>query len=178
VVARLSMKRAPSRFFGFHRQFSFRWIRSRRHIPKVCECLHKNKKVLFTFYGFPAQHWSRLRTTNPMESTFATVRLRTERTEGSGSRIATLPMAFKLGLEAQKHWRRLNGPELVAKVVTGVKCRRRRVNRKPPNLLIIRPGCSDCLYTTIDNISPLCCVLHYVQEQERTISKWNVAGAK
>jgi len=89
--------------------------------PKACECLQKDKAVLFTFYDFPAQHWSHLRTTNPIESTFATVRLRTQRTKGSGSRIATLTMVFKLGLEAQKHWRRLNGPELVAKVVTGVK---------------------------------------------------------
>jgi putative transposase len=89
--------------------------------PKACECLQKDKAVLFTFYDFPAQHWSHLRTTNPIESTFATVRLRTQRTKGSGSRIATLTMVFKLGLEAQKHWRRLNSPELVAKVVTGVK---------------------------------------------------------
>jgi putative transposase len=89
--------------------------------PKACECLEKDKEVLFTFYDFPAQHWSHLRTTNPIESTFATVRLRTHRTKGSGSRIATLTMVFKLGLEAQKHWRRLNGAELVAKVVTGVK---------------------------------------------------------
>jgi putative transposase len=89
--------------------------------PKASECLEKDKEVLFTFYDFPAQHWSHLRTTNPIESTFATVRLRTHRTKGSGSRIATLTMVFKLGLEAQKHWRRLNGSELVAKVVTGVK---------------------------------------------------------
>jgi putative transposase len=89
--------------------------------PKACECLQKDKAVLFTFYDFPAQHWSHLRTTNPIESTFATVRLRTQRTKGSGSRIATLTMVFKLGLEAQKHWRRLNGAELVAKVITGVK---------------------------------------------------------
>src|SRR6266436_5229085 len=89
--------------------------------PKACECLEKDKEILFTFYDFPAQHWSHLRTTNPIESTFATVRLRTHRTKGCGSRIATLTMVFKLGLEAQKRWRRLNGAELVAKVVTGVK---------------------------------------------------------
>ena len=93
----------------------------RTKFPKACECLEKDKEVLFTFYDFPAQHWSHLRTTNPIESTFATVRLRTHRTKGSGSRIATLTMVFKLGLEAQKHWRRLNGSELVAKVVIGVK---------------------------------------------------------
>ena len=89
--------------------------------PKACECLHKDKEVLFTFYDFPAQHWPHLRTTNPIESTFATVRLRTHRTKGCGSRIATLTMVFKLGLEAQKHWRRLRGFELIPKVVTGVR---------------------------------------------------------
>src|ERR1700730_1873398 len=79
------------------------------------------KKSSLPSMNFPAQHWPHLRTTNPIESTFATVRLRIHRTKGCGSRIATLTMVFKLGLEAQKHWRRLNGPELVAKVVTGVK---------------------------------------------------------
>jgi putative transposase len=69
---------------------------------------------------FPAQHWSHLRTTNPIESTFATVRLRTQRTKGCGSRIATLTMVFKLGTQAQQHWRQLNRSELIPKVVTGV----------------------------------------------------------
>jgi Transposase, Mutator family len=89
--------------------------------PKATECLEKDKEWLFTFYDFPAQHWSHLRTTNPIESTFATVRLRTQRTKGCGSRIATLTMVFKLGIEAQKHWRRLNGSALLSKVVTGVQ---------------------------------------------------------
>ena len=81
----------------------------------------KGKEWLFTFYDFPAQHWSHLRTTNPIGSTFATVRLRTQRTKGCGSRIATLTMVFKLAIEAQKHWRRLNGRALLPKVVTGVQ---------------------------------------------------------
>ena len=89
--------------------------------PKATECLEKDKEWLFTFYNFPAQHWPHLRTTNPIESTFATVRLRTHRTKGCGSRIATLTMVFKLGIEAQKHWRRLNGSQLMTKVVTGVQ---------------------------------------------------------
>jgi len=89
--------------------------------PKATECLEKDKEWLFTFYNFLAQHWPHLRTTNPIESTFATVRLRTHRTKGCGSRIATLTMVFKLGIEAQKHWRRLNGSELIPKVVTGVQ---------------------------------------------------------
>jgi putative transposase len=89
--------------------------------PKATECLEKDKDWLFTFYDFPAQHWSHLRTTNPIEYTFATVRLRTQRTKGCGSRIATLTMVFKLGIEAQKRWRRLNGSALPEKVVTGVQ---------------------------------------------------------
>jgi putative transposase len=89
--------------------------------PKAIECLEKDKEWLFTFYDFPAQHWSHLRTTNPIESTFATVRLRTQRTKGCGSRIATLTMVFKLGTQAQQHWRRLNGSELIPKVVIGVQ---------------------------------------------------------
>jgi putative transposase len=89
--------------------------------PKACDCLEKDKEVLFTFYDFPAEHWAHLRTTNPIESTFATVRLRTQRTKGCGSRIATLTMVYKLGLEAQKSWRRLNGAEKIAKVITGTR---------------------------------------------------------
>ena len=88
--------------------------------PKGCEWLQKDKEVLFTFYDFPAQHWSHLRTTNSIESTLLPP-ASNHRTKGSGSRIATLTMVFKLGMEASKHWRRLNGPELVAKVVIGVK---------------------------------------------------------
>jgi transposase-like protein len=89
--------------------------------PKACECLAKDKEVLFTFYDFPALHWTHLRTTNPIESTFATVRHRTQRTKGCGSRIATLTMVYQLATQAQKSWRRLNGAHLLPKVVTGVK---------------------------------------------------------
>jgi putative transposase len=89
--------------------------------PKATECLAKDEDVLFTFYDFPAEHWIHLRTTNPIESTFATVRHRTRQTKGCGSRLATLVMVFKLSLEAEKHWRRLNGHQLIAKVFDGVK---------------------------------------------------------
>jgi transposase-like protein len=89
--------------------------------PKACDCLEKDKGMLFTFYDFPAEHWSHLRTTNPIESTFATVRLRTQRTKGCGSRIATLTMVYKLGLEAQNGWRRLNGAQQMVKVITGTR---------------------------------------------------------
>jgi transposase-like protein len=88
--------------------------------PKACECLRKDREVLFSFYDFPAEHWQHLRTTNPIESTFATVRLRTERTKGSGSRMATLTMVWQLARAASKGWRRLNGSELLHCVIEGV----------------------------------------------------------
>jgi transposase-like protein len=88
--------------------------------PKAAECLKKDKDLLFTFYDFPAEHWAHLRTTNPIESTFATVRHRTRQTKGCGSRMATLTMVFKLSVQAQKHWRRLNGYQLIPKVIEGV----------------------------------------------------------
>lgn len=88
--------------------------------PKACECLKKDKDVLFTFYDFPAEHWGHLRTTNPIESTFARVRHRTRQTKGCGSRLATLSMVFQLVRVAEKHWRRLNGNELLARVIAGV----------------------------------------------------------
>jgi transposase-like protein len=87
---------------------------------RAWDCLKKDKDQLFTFYDFPAEHWTHLRTTNPIESTFATVRLRTRRTKGCGSRIATLMMVFKLADQAEKHWRRLNGSSRIAQVIEGV----------------------------------------------------------
>ena len=89
--------------------------------PKAVECLTKDEEVLFTFYDFPAEHWRHIRSTNAIESTFATVRHRTRRTKGCGSRTATMTMVFKLALEAEKRWRRLNGSALIAKVIDGVK---------------------------------------------------------
>lgn len=81
----------------------------------------KDFEELFTFYDFPASHWVHIRTTNPIESTYATVRLRTKKTKGCGSRTATLTMVFKLALEAQKTWRRLKGHEQVLLVMAGKK---------------------------------------------------------
>lgn len=89
--------------------------------PKAVECLAKDKDVLFKFYDFPAEHWLHIRTTNPIESTFATVRHRTRQTKGCGSRLATLTMVFKLAREAERRWRRLNGHVLIAKVIEGVQ---------------------------------------------------------
>jgi putative transposase len=89
--------------------------------PKACECLKKDKERLFTFYEFPAMHWQHIRTTNPIESTFATIRHRSQKTKGCGSRAATLAMVYKLGISAEKSWRRLKGHQLIAKVIDGVK---------------------------------------------------------
>ena len=89
--------------------------------PKATECLAKDRDVLLTFYDFPAEHWVHLRTTNPIESTFATVELRTRRTKGCGSRIASLTMVFKLAESASKRWRMLNGSNLLADVIAGVQ---------------------------------------------------------
>jgi putative transposase len=77
----------------------------------ACDCLKKDRDELLAFYDFPAEHWKHLRTTNPIESTFATIRLRHRRTKGSGSRRTSLAMMFKLAQSAEKHWKRLNGYE-------------------------------------------------------------------
>ena len=88
--------------------------------PQAAECLRKDRDVLLTYYDFPAEHWIHLRTTNPIESTFATVRLRHRRTKGNGSRRACLTMVFKLMESAAKHWRLLNGTKLLPDVIAGV----------------------------------------------------------
>lgn len=88
--------------------------------PAATDCLRKDRDVLLTFYDFPAEHWIHLRTTNPIESTFATVRLRHRKTKGNGSRRACLAMVFKLCLSAQTHWRRLNAHALIPDVIAGV----------------------------------------------------------
>jgi putative transposase len=88
--------------------------------PKAVECLDKDRDELLAFYDFPAEHWIHLRTTNPIESTFATVRLRTKRTKGSGSRSACLAMVFKLAQAAERKWRKLNSHELLGDVIRGV----------------------------------------------------------
>jgi putative transposase len=89
--------------------------------PKATECLAKDRTVLLTFYDFPAEHWIHLRTTNPIESTFATVLLRHRRTKGNGSRSACLTMVFKLMQSASKRWRLLNGSQLLPEVIAGVQ---------------------------------------------------------
>lgn len=91
--------------------------------PKAVQCLRKDREELMAFYDFPAQHWQSIRTTNPIESTFGTIRHRTKRSKGCLSRDGMLHMIFKLGECAQKNWRRQRGFDYLAKVVTGVKFR-------------------------------------------------------
>ncbi len=96
----------------------------KRFAPKyqgAMDCLAKDKRELLAFYDFPAEHWAHLRTTNPIESVFATVRLRTNKTKNCGSRLTTLSMAYKLLTTAEKNWYRLRGFKLLADVLQGVK---------------------------------------------------------
>lgn len=88
---------------------------------KAAECLEKDRETLLAFYDFPAKHWTHLRTTNPIESTFATIRLRHRKTKGSGSRKTSLAMMFKLAQSAEKRWRRLNGHEEIVLLLEGKK---------------------------------------------------------
>ena len=89
--------------------------------PKATECLSQDRDVLLTFYDFPAQHWQHLRTTNPIESTFATVRLRTNKTRGCVRRGGMLAMVFKLTKVAEQRWTKLKGAEFLAQLTQGMK---------------------------------------------------------
>jgi putative transposase len=89
--------------------------------PKATECLAKDRQALLTFYDFPAEHWPHIRTTNPIESTFATVRLRTAKTRGCVSRAGLLAMVFKLIKSAEQRWRRLKGAPRLAQVIQGLR---------------------------------------------------------
>ena len=97
---------------AFADEFGAKW-------PKATAKITGDTDVLLTFFDFPAEHWIHLKTTNPIESTFATVRLRTKVTKGPGSRAAGLAMAFKLIESAQTRWRAVNAPHLVAVVRAG-----------------------------------------------------------
>ena len=92
--------------------------------PKAAAKITDDMDELLAFYDYPAEHWVHLRTTNPIESTFATVRHRTEVTKGPGSRAAGLAMAFKLIESAQGRWRAVNAPHLVALVRAGTRFER------------------------------------------------------
>ena len=109
---------APTRADG-HKAFEAFVEMFEAKYPKATACLKKDREVLLTFYDFPAEHWAHIRTTNPIESVFATVRLRHRKTKGSGSRVACLAMVFKLMESASKKWRALNGSTLLADVIAG-----------------------------------------------------------
>ena len=106
--------RAEAAILAFAAEFVTIW-------PKAVAKIVEEKEVLLTIYDFPAEHWRHLRTTNPIESTFAPVRARTELTKGPGSREAGLAMTFKLSEAAEERWRRLNGSDLVPLVRAGAK---------------------------------------------------------
>ena len=99
---------------AFASEFGAKW-------PKAVAKVVDDAEALLGFFDFPAEHWIHLKTTNPIESTFSTVRLRTRVTKGAGSRAAGLAMAFKLIESAQQRWRAVNGPNLVALVRAGAK---------------------------------------------------------
>jgi len=91
----------------------------RAKYDKAVACLEKDRDQLLAFYDFPAEHWAHLRTTNPIESAFASVRLRHRRTKGNGSRQASLTMIFMLARQAERHWRKLNGSEMIIHILEG-----------------------------------------------------------
>jgi putative transposase len=88
--------------------------------PKSTQYLSKDRDVLLTFFDFPAEHWAHIRTTNPIESTFATVRLRTDKTRGCVSKDTILVLVFKLVESAQKSWLRIRGFKYLADVIEGI----------------------------------------------------------
>ena len=99
---------------AFERDYGAKW-------PKAVAKIVDDTEVLLSFFDYPAEHWVHLKTTNPIESTFATVRLRTKVTKGPGSKAAGLAMAYKLIEAAQDRWRAVNAPHLVALVRAGAK---------------------------------------------------------
>ena len=107
-------KEAERAFDSFVNSYSAKY-------PKATDCLEKDRNVLLTFYDFPAEHWRHIRTTNPIESTFATVRLRTAKVRSCFSSRTVLTMALKLCLCAQQRWIKLHHPERLAQIITGVK---------------------------------------------------------
>ncbi len=107
-------KQADRVFDSFNETYHARY-------PKATECLGRDRGTLLTFYDYPAEHWRHIRTTKPIESTFATIRLRHRKTKGSGSRIASLTMMFKLAESASKRWRLLNGSQILPDVLQGIQ---------------------------------------------------------
>jgi transposase-like protein len=106
-----------------HKAFERTLKRFAAKYPQAMDCLAKDRDALLAFYDYPAEHWVHIRTTNPIESTFATVRLRTKRSRNCGSRETTLAMVFKLLQSAQKRWKRIKGFRKLELVVTNVRFR-------------------------------------------------------
>ena len=104
-----------------HRAFDSFVAMYQAKYPKATECLKKDRDALLAFYDFPAEHWVHIRTTNPVESTFATVRLRTAKTRGCVSRTTILSLVFRLGLSAEKRWIKLKGFQRLGQIIRGVK---------------------------------------------------------
>jgi len=109
---------------AFARDYGVKW-------PKAVAKVVDDAEELLTFFDFPAEHWLHLKTSNPIESTFASVRLRTRVTKGPGSKAAGLAMAFKLLEAAQDRWRAVNGPHLVALVRAGARFERGKLVERP-----------------------------------------------
>ncbi|GGJ71427.1 hypothetical protein GCM10010121_097550 [Streptomyces brasiliensis] len=109
---------------AFEKTYGAKW-------PKAVKKITDDVDELLAFYDFPAEHWIHLRTTNPIESTFATVRLRTKVTKGAGSPAAALAMVFKLVESAQQRWRAVNAPHLVALVRAGARFERGQLVERP-----------------------------------------------
>ena len=104
----------------FEKEYSARYA-------KAVETLTKDQGRMLTFFDFPAEHWLHLRTTNPIESTFATVKARTKKTKRAGLREAGLAMAWKRLLAAEQRWRKVNAPHLVALVNAALSSRTARL---------------------------------------------------
>lgn len=104
-----------------HRAFDRFIVHHEAKYPKAAASLVKDREALLAFYDFPAEHWVHIRTTNPIESTFATVRLRTAKTRGCVSRQSMLSMVFMLAKSAERGWRKLKGAERLAEVIAGVQ---------------------------------------------------------
>jgi transposase-like protein len=118
---------------AFARQYSAKF-------PKAVAKVVDDEDVLLAFYDYPAEHWIHLRTTNPIDSTFSTIRLRTKVTRGAGSRAAALAMTFKLIESAQERWRAVNAPHLVALVRAGTGSRRASSSSARSRTRHNRPG--------------------------------------
>ena len=113
------IEQQPTRELAIKEMKHFEAVFSGKY-PKAVECLMKDQKALLAFYDFPAEHWASLKTTNPIESMFATVKHRTYKSKGCGSRETYLAMVFKLTQQAQGKWRRINAPHLVLELANGV----------------------------------------------------------